>query len=86
MAALVPRDWPRLAEGFIARELPSRARVARVRDTDSAEIRAGELLRDHLRPALLQGLIRGQTRQFVHRLALDQTVEREKAGVSAFVR
>ena len=25
---LIPRDWPRVAEGFIARELPSRARIA----------------------------------------------------------
>lgn len=38
---LVPRDRPRLAEGFIARQLPSRARVARGSDTDRAEVREG---------------------------------------------
>jgi hypothetical protein len=39
---LVPCDRPRLAEGFIARELPSRTRVARCSDTDPTEIREGD--------------------------------------------
>ncbi|WP_431470123.1 type IV secretion system DNA-binding domain-containing protein [Sphingosinithalassobacter sp. LHW66-3] len=39
---LLPCDRPRLAEGFIARELPSRTRVARCSDTDPTEIREGD--------------------------------------------
>lgn len=36
---LVPRDWPRLAEGFIARELPARSRAAHRSDSDCADTR-----------------------------------------------
>jgi type IV conjugative transfer system coupling protein TraD len=36
---LVPRDWPRVAEGFIARELPSRARAAHRSNSDRADTR-----------------------------------------------
>ena len=36
---LIPRDWPRVAEGFIARELPPRARAEHGSDSDRPDTR-----------------------------------------------
>lgn len=41
---LTPRDWPRVAEGFIARELPLRTPAAHRSGSDRAEVRSGEKL------------------------------------------
>jgi len=38
---LTPREWPRVAEGFIAREMPSRSGAARASETGLAEVREG---------------------------------------------
>ncbi len=39
---LTPRDWPRVAEGFIAREMLPRTRAADCSDSDSAEFSSNE--------------------------------------------
>lgn len=36
---LIPRDWPRFAEGFIAREMPSRTGAAHRSDSDRSDTR-----------------------------------------------